>query len=91
VAAETYKLDFKTLTGELVDIEERDYTEIASKEWMTHNQKVKFSNPVFDVTPPEYIDFYVTEKGIVPPGAIFSLMRELYQYSEGAQASQGTR
>lgn len=86
VAAETYKLDFKTLSGELVDIEERDYTEIASKEWMTHNPKVKFSNPVFDVTPPEYIDFYVTEKGIVPPGGVFSLMKELYQYTEGAQA-----
>jgi ribose 1,5-bisphosphate isomerase len=89
VAAETYKLDFKTLNGELVDIEERDHTEIASKEWMAHNPKVKFINPVFDVTPPEYIDFYVTEKGIVPPGAVFSLMKELYQYSEGPQATQG--
>jgi len=90
VAAETYKLDFKTLTGELVDIEERDYTEIASKEWSVHNPKVKFSNPVFDVTPPEYIDFYVTEKGIVPPGAVFALMKELYQYTEGAQAKPST-
>jgi len=89
VAAETYKLDFKTLTGELVDIEERDHTEIATKEWMAHNPKVKFSNPVFDVTPPEYIDFYVTEKGIVPPGGVFALMKELYQYSEGPQAMQG--
>jgi ribose 1,5-bisphosphate isomerase len=86
VGAETYKLDFKTLNGELVDIEERDYSEIASKEWMTQNPRVKFQNPVFDVTPPEYIDFYVTEKGIVPPGAVFSLMKELYQYTEGAQA-----
>lgn len=86
VAAETYKLDFKTLNGDLVDIEERDHLEIASKEWMSHNPKVKFQNPVFDVTPPEYIDFYVTEKGIVPPGAVFSLMKELYQYTEGAQA-----
>jgi translation initiation factor 2B subunit (eIF-2B alpha/beta/delta family) len=50
---------------------------------------VKFSNPVFDVTPPEYIDFYVTEKGVVPPGAVFSLMKELYQYTEGAQAKSG--
>jgi ribose 1,5-bisphosphate isomerase len=90
VAAETYKLDFKTLKGELVDIEERDYTEIASKEWMSHNPKVKFINPVFDVTPPEYIDFYITEKGIVPPGAIFSLMKELYQYTEGAQTTAST-
>jgi ribose 1,5-bisphosphate isomerase len=90
IGAETYKLDFKTLAGELVNIEERDHTEIASKEWMANNPKVKFSNPVFDVTPPEYIDFYVTEKGIVPPGAVFSLMKELYQYSDVTQTTKGS-
>jgi len=91
VGAETYKLDFKTLNCELVYIEERDHTEIASKEWMANNPKVKFANPVFDVTPPEYIDFYVTEKGIVPPGAVFSLMKELYQYSDVTETTQGPR
>lgn len=80
VATETYKIDFKTQTGELVDIEERDPTEIAPKEWIAQNSKVNFNNPVFDVTPPEYIDFYVTERGIVPPGGIISLMKDLYQY-----------
>ena len=80
VAAESYKIDFKTQMGELVDIEERDPTEIAPKEWMANNPKVKFNNPVFDVTPPEYIDFYVTEKGIVPPGGIITVMKDLYQY-----------
>ena len=45
VAAETYKLDFKTLTGELVDIEERDYTEIASKEWMRSQPEGKVQQP----------------------------------------------
>jgi len=77
VAAETYKVDFGTLTGRLVDVEERDPTEIATKDWMEHNPKVKFSNYVFDFTPPAYIDFYVTEKGIVPPAGIFALMQEL--------------
>ena len=77
VAAETYKVDFGTLTGRLVDVEERDPTEIASKDWIEHNPKVKFSNQVFDFTPPEYIDFYVTEKGIVPPAGIFALMQQL--------------
>ena len=80
VAAETYKIDFKTMNGELVDIEERDPTEIASKEWMGQNPKVKFNNPVFDITSPQYIDFYITERGIVPPGGIILLMKELYQY-----------
>ena len=77
VAAETYKVDFGTLTGRLVDVEERDPTEIATKDWIEHNPKVKFSNYVFDFTPPVYIDFYVTEKGIVPPAGIFALMQEL--------------
>jgi ribose 1,5-bisphosphate isomerase len=77
VAAETYKVDFGTLTGRLVDVEERDPAEIATKDWMEHNPRVKFSNYVFDFTPPEYIDFYVTEKGIVPPAGIFALMQEL--------------
>ncbi|HUI85800.1 MAG TPA: ribose 1,5-bisphosphate isomerase [Nitrososphaerales archaeon] len=77
VAAETYKVDFGTLTGRLVEVEERDPTEIAAKAWMEHNPKVKFSNLVFDFTPPEYIDFYVTEKGILPPAGIFALMQEL--------------
>ena len=80
VAAETYKIDFKTINGELVDIEERDPTEIASKEWIAHNPKVKFNNPVFDITAPEYIDFYVMEKGIVPPAGIYAMMKDLYQY-----------
>ena len=77
VAAETYKVDFGTLAGRLVEVEERDPTEIAAKDWMEHNPKVKFSNLVFDFTPPEYIDFYVTEKGVVPPAGIFALMQEL--------------
>jgi ribose 1,5-bisphosphate isomerase len=77
VAAETYKVDFRTLAGKLIDAEQRDPTEIATKEWMDRNPKVKLSNYVFDFTPPEYIDFYVTEKGILPPAGIFTLMQEL--------------
>ena len=77
VAAETYKVDFRTLTGKLIDAEQRDPNEIAAKEWMERNPKVKLSNYVFDFTPPEYIDFYVTEKGIMPPAGIFTLMQEL--------------
>ena len=80
-AAESYKVDFETLTGKLVKIEERDPTEIASKDWMAHNSKVKFSNYVFDFTPAEYIDFYVTERGIVPPAGVFALLEELRSYS----------
>jgi ribose 1,5-bisphosphate isomerase len=82
-AAETYKLDFGTLSGKLVDVEEREPSEIATKDWMAHNPKVKFINYVFDFTPPEYIDFYVTEKGVVPPAGVFALIQELRNYGGG--------
>lgn len=80
VAAETYKFSFQTFMGDLVEIEQRDPTEIASKEWMVQNPNVKIVNPVFDVTPPEYIDLIITEKGIIPPAGVVFMMKELYQY-----------
>jgi ribose 1,5-bisphosphate isomerase len=45
---------------------------------MKKNSRVKVKNPAFDVTPPEYIDLIITEKGIYPPQGIVFLMRELY-------------
>ena len=33
-------------------------------------------NPAFDVTPPEYIDLIITEKGIIPPQAAFTIIRD---------------
>jgi len=81
VGAETYKVDFGTMTGKQLDVEQRDPTEIASKEWMAQNPKVKLDNHVYDFTPPEYVDFYVTEKGITPPGGIFELMQSLRSHA----------
>lgn len=80
VGAETYKVDLGTLEGKALEVEERDPSEIASKAWMEHNPGVKFANYVFDFTPPEYIDFYVTEKGVVPPAGVWALARELRDY-----------
>jgi ribose 1,5-bisphosphate isomerase len=37
-------------------------------------------NPVFDATPPEYIDAIVTEIGVVPPSAAYEIIvRQLGQ------------
>ena len=33
-------------------------------------------NPSFDVTPPEYIDLIITEKGIIPPQAAIMIIQE---------------
>jgi len=74
VAAETYKFSPETMIGELVTIEERDFTEIISKDALKEMGHVRVRNPSFDVTPPEYIDLIITERGIIPPlGAILIL------------------
>jgi len=78
VAAETYKLSPTTMTGELVEIEHRSPYEVVPKPWLDENRGVKVENPAFDVTPPEYVDLIITEKGVFPPQGIIFLMKELY-------------
>jgi ribose 1,5-bisphosphate isomerase len=78
VAAESYKLSPMTMTGELVEIEQRSPLEVAPRAWLEANSAVKVKNPAFDVTPPEYIDLIITERGIFPPQGIILLMKDLY-------------
>ena len=74
VAAETYKFSPETMVGELVKIEERDATEVIPKAELERLGTVKVRNPAFDVTPPEFIDLIITERGIIPPlGALLIL------------------
>ncbi|MCE5260831.1 MAG: ribose 1,5-bisphosphate isomerase [Euryarchaeota archaeon] len=78
VCAETFKFSPRTIYGELVKIEERDPTEVV-KEGEVPPQ-VKVFNPVFDATPPEYIDSIVTEIGVIPPYAAYQvIIKELGQ------------
>ncbi len=81
VAAETYKISPQTYWGELIEIEMRSPYEVAPKNWLDKHPKIKVLNPAFDVTPPHYIDFIVTEKGIYPPQGIIMLFKELYELS----------
>jgi len=78
VATETFKFSPYTLLGELVPIEVRDPREVVDDEWMKENKNVKIFNPVFDVTPPEYIDAIITERGVIPPQAALLLLIEDY-------------
>jgi ribose 1,5-bisphosphate isomerase len=78
VAAETYKLSGTTMLGELVEIEQRSPYEVVPRAWLKANSGVKVMNPAFDVTPPEYIDLIITERGVFPPQGIIFLMKELY-------------
>jgi len=74
VCAETYKFSPETVIGKLVKIEERDPSEIANPKDFPG---VKFRNPVFDATPPEYIDAIVTEIGVISPYLAYEIIKEV--------------
>mgnify|MGYP001183352149 FL=1 len=78
VAAETYKFNPHTFSGELIEIEERDIFEVISKEDYKKLKGIKVRNPAFDVTPPEFIDVIVTEKGLIAPQAAILVLKETY-------------
>ena len=76
VAAETYKFSPETMLGRLVKIEERSSSEIIPKNELVIMPNITVRNPAFDLTPPEHIDLIITEKGIIPPQAAITIIRE---------------
>lgn len=74
VCAETYKFSKKTAFGDLVEIEERNPSEIVNPEDLPD---VKISNPVFDATPSEYVDSIVTEEGVISPEGAYRIIKEM--------------
>jgi ribose 1,5-bisphosphate isomerase len=76
VAAETYKFAPRTILGELIVLEERPGSEVLPDELAQELPHVKVRNPVFDVTPPEYIDIIVTEEGAIPPQMAYSIIKD---------------
>ncbi|MCD6369886.1 MAG: ribose 1,5-bisphosphate isomerase [Thermoplasmata archaeon] len=77
VCAETYKFSPETVIGKLVKIEERDPREIADPKDFP---EVKFRNPVFDATPPEYVDAIVTEIGVISPYLAYEIIKEVMNF-----------
>ncbi len=78
VAAETYKFHPATVVGELVEIEERPAEEVANPQEFGG---VVIRNPAFDVTPPEYVDLIITEKGVIPPQAAILVIKEEFGWA----------
>ncbi len=76
VAAESYKFDRETTTGELIEIEYRDSGEIINPKKVPG---VKILNPAFDFTPPEYVDAIITERGIIPPQAAYTVLQSMFE------------
>lgn len=83
VGAETYKFSPSTILGELVEIEERPIEEVIPLEELPKG--VKVANPAFDITPPEYIDIIITEKGIIPPQAAILILMEEFGWIIGEE------
>ncbi len=89
IAAETYKFSPRTLLGELVEIEERDISEVIAPEELDEFPNVHVRNPAFDVTPREYIDLIVTEVGAIPPEMAYVIIREYLGWEIGEMNSDG--
>ena len=76
VAAETYKFAPRTILGEKIAIEERDTGEVLPGTIAENLPFVRVRNPAFDVTPAEYVDLIVTERGAFPPELAYMVIRD---------------
>jgi len=81
IAAETYKFSPRTLLGDLIEIEERNSSEVIPDEKLKVYTHVSVKNPAFDVTPREYIDLICTEVGAIPPEMAYFIIKEYLGYS----------
>lgn len=80
VAAGTYKMGLETVFGELIKgIVLSDAELIIPKDRIPELAgKVLVRAPLFDVTPPEYIDAIITESGVMAPQATPLLIKEVF-------------
>ncbi len=89
VCAETYKFSMETLMGSLVEIEDRGPKEVADPLEPDDFPGVRFKNPVFDVTPPEYINSIVTEMGVISPYMATEIIRGMFQITGPISMERG--
>lgn len=76
VAAESFKFAPRTIAGDLIRIEERDSSEVLDPETAAGLKNVTIRNPAFDVTPSDFVDLIVTEKGAIPPEMAYIIIRD---------------
>ena len=73
VVAPMSTIDWTTVSGQEIHIEERDGGELLSESFRGNGSVIDAWNPVFDVTPAGLIDVIVTEKGVVENPGIESM------------------
>lgn len=76
VAAETFKFAPQTIAGTRIEIEERPASEVLADDAAAALPYVTVRNPVFDITPAEYIDLIATEEGAIPPELAYIIMKD---------------
>lgn len=76
VASQLLKLDPVTLKGKREEVEERPKEEV----WENPPEKVEVRNPAFDATPPKYINYMITEEGIINPSDVIDNARRIYPW-----------
>lgn len=90
-AAETYKFSPRTLSGEMVEIEERDPSEILSREQREKWPALRVYNPAFDVTPHKYIDVIITEIGAISPEMAYWVIKDKLGWELEEAAMEGLK
>jgi ribose 1,5-bisphosphate isomerase len=74
VASTILKFDPATTFGNIAEIEHRSRAEV----WDKPPRGLKILNPAFDVTPRDYIDGIITEKGVFAPEMIYQIASKDY-------------
>jgi len=83
VAAGSYKMSPETVIGTLIEIEEGPIESVVGFKYLKDLEKeglsdrVRVRNPLFDVTPANYIDLIITEYGVFPSQGIYLLLTKL--------------
>ncbi|MEM4834206.1 MAG: initiation factor 2B, partial [Thermosphaera sp.] len=79
VIAPLIKFSFESIYGEMIKLPEGGWELLMSEEVRrTLPENYVARAPIYDVTPPEYVDAVATEYGIFSPQAIPILLREVY-------------
>ncbi len=79
VIAPISKFNLETLFGELVELPESDWRKLMSPDILAKLPENYLARvPLYDVTPPSYIDGIATEKGLFAPQAIPVILKDVY-------------
>ena len=74
VAAGTHKFSPETIVGRLVEMEEGSPEDVLPLNEAREMMGVLVRNPLYDATPPQYIDIIVTEEGVIPPEGVYMML-----------------